>query len=588
MKLFNKLSDYDKKVIEYYIDYVGYQETFHARKAPLETLLEAWNYQKDDLFTLLGENLIVSKDIIFDEGLEQVADRMYSFLWKEGYAFRQVFENMVAEYFNSYQNRGKLYEKAKELNPNNPYINDYLYGLMSSDRLSANAWNGESFIIPLPNGKTYRVCKGHKITKIIAKLAKEFQLDGYEDFRIGHSQVLNTRKFDGTLHLSIHPMDFMTMSDNTYGWDSCLNWENHGDYHGGAITMMTSPMVVVAYLTGSETMPLTTTLSWNSKKWRELFIVDPRTITAIKGYPFDNEYLDQAVLDWLRELAETNLGWTYGPQVEWGKEHSIEGYEEYSVTYHTGNTMYNDMYSKHPAMYNTDKFENKSIRIKYEGPRICMVCGEEDMCFDTEATIACEYCEDVYHCTHCGARIFDLEESYTTSNGDIYCECCADNLVTCSECGDEAFYLEDIDGRRVYLGLGDIDHILMHYYVTFCGDCFKNSSLAEKTNTVTDRWGGEHYYVNINDLTKDELGEYFAVVVNKEEFIDKMKKYGVFLRIFRETTTHEVSWQIPVAPDGVVTYHDGVITLNGAKMKDFLDNAIRQFEKFKKKCYNKL
>ena len=102
MKLFNKLSDYDKGVIEYYIDAFGLQNFHHERKVPLETLLEAWNYQKDDLFIMLGENLIVSKDITYEEGIDQITDRMHNFLWREGYAFRQVFEKMIADNFNNF------------------------------------------------------------------------------------------------------------------------------------------------------------------------------------------------------------------------------------------------------------------------------------------------------------------------------------------------------------------------------------------------------------------------------------------------------------------------------------------------------
>ena len=140
-------------------------------------------------------------------------------------------------------------------------------------------------------------------------------------------------------------------------------------------------------------------------------------------------------------------------------------------------------------------------------------------------------------CIICGKYV---DKSYGSSTlCGIYCECCADDLVVCRECGEEAFYLDDIDGKRIYLGLGDIDQILMHYYVTLCGDCFKNSSLAEKAITAKDRWGGEHYYVNINDLTKDEIEEHFDFVGDKEAFISRMKKYGDFLRIFRETTTNE-------------------------------------------------
>ena len=61
-----------------------------------------------------------------------------------------------------------------------------------------------------------------------------------EDFRIYISQLLNTRAFTGNLCISIHPLDYITMSDNSYGWTSCMSWLKKGNYAGGTVEMMNS------------------------------------------------------------------------------------------------------------------------------------------------------------------------------------------------------------------------------------------------------------------------------------------------------------------------------------------------------------
>ena len=42
------------------------------------------------------------------------------------------------------------------------------------------------------------------------------------------------------------------MSDNDYGWDSCMGWMNEGEYRLGTVEMMNSPCIVVAYIDGEE------------------------------------------------------------------------------------------------------------------------------------------------------------------------------------------------------------------------------------------------------------------------------------------------------------------------------------------------
>jgi hypothetical protein len=151
-----------------------------------------------------------------------------------------------------------------------------LHRLMSDDCLISNIYDGSSFEIQDRNGKSFKINRGCKVSKVLGKLANILNLPGWEDFRICHSQILNQKDLGGNLTISIHPLDYMTMSDNSYGWESCMSWESEGGYRQGTVEMMNSRSVVIAYLSGEDKMRIGDDF-WNSKKWRMwLFLEDHR------------------------------------------------------------------------------------------------------------------------------------------------------------------------------------------------------------------------------------------------------------------------------------------------------------------------
>lgn len=89
--------------------------------------------------------------------------------------------------------------------------------------------------------------------------------DEFEEFRICQSMCTNTTALEGKLCLSIHPLDYMTMSDNACDWSSCMSWQEDGCYRMGTVEMMNSPCVIVAYLESSHPMYFSREATWNSK-----------------------------------------------------------------------------------------------------------------------------------------------------------------------------------------------------------------------------------------------------------------------------------------------------------------------------------
>lgn len=243
--------------------------------------------------------------------------------------------------------------------------------------------------------------------------------------------IFNVKDFKGTLCLSIHPLDFMTMSDNESRWESCMSWRNEGCYRQGTIEMMNSPCVVIAYLKNEEDMNLCGGYTWNNKRWRELFIVNEKCITNIKSYPYTSEVLTKEVLSWLVDLARTNKGLTYDQPFEW---QSGDGYPYFNMKYINFETsyMYNDITADSTRIHYMYVAPGVTdIDINYSGDFVCMECGEcnEPSEYDgSTGTLICYKCEPSYYCYECGDRYYEDGLHYV--DGNYYCEYCYDRLHT--------------------------------------------------------------------------------------------------------------------------------------------------------------
>ena len=277
--LFELLSKEDCEKIEWYIrNFAGLGGDSSDMKASLDYILRFWAYNKQSLYKMLGNNLIISRKVNYSRTYEDMSDDYYDYFGRngDGYEFRNTFNGEVENLYRE----GVL--------TNNQYFT--MANLLNVEILMSNIYDGESFKLTY-NNKTLMINKGMKLSKMLGKMSDILNIDRdiYEKFRIAHSQFLNQKNISGELCLSIHPLDYMTMSDNDCGWDSCMRWQNGGgEYRQGTVEMMNSPIILEAYLKSDKDMELWRkngqSVMWNSKRWRELFIVDENLILGINGY----------------------------------------------------------------------------------------------------------------------------------------------------------------------------------------------------------------------------------------------------------------------------------------------------------------
>ena len=286
---------------------------------------------------------------------------------------------------------------------------------------------------------------------------------------------LNTKSISGEVCLSIHPLDYMNMSDNGYDWDSCMNWQDNGEFRQGTVEMMNSPYIVVAYLKGKEKWrPIhNDDRMWNNKRWRTLFIVHNKMIMGIRQYPYDSDELNKFCLKWLREVVEPTG--KYGPYTndfEIIRNNYTNKFYTTEKTCHIGlytGVMYNDCRSEHSAYI----IENMPdvLDIHYSGESECMICGKV---FDSEDSylpasfLTCVDHSDLRRCNCCNRVIYDEDEDGYWLNGDLLCERCYDNNIEqCELCGDHA--LSD-DMNEYYVAY---KNTLYSNYIRVCNYCFR-------------------------------------------------------------------------------------------------------------------
>lgn len=119
------------------------------------------------------------------------------------------------------------------------------------------------------------------------------------------SMLLQDDKISGTLCLSVHPLDFLSSSENTYNWRSCHALD--GDFKAGNLSYIMDDSTFICYIKGSHEDKLPgfpEDVPWNSKKWRMLVNTNFNQSLFFAGrqYPCESENILNIIRDILIQL----------------------------------------------------------------------------------------------------------------------------------------------------------------------------------------------------------------------------------------------------------------------------------------------
>jgi hypothetical protein len=483
MDIFDLITPDEKQAIEGYINTCAEKEL----ETSLETVLKPWAAAKSQflLDNVFHGKLILEKPFVYEEVDTETTERL------------------------------ELDESA--------YIWDFVEAITQksdfrilTEEIVTNRYSGKNVTLNLPSGKKYEIVKGTKVMRIFRILAEEYDVPGYEDFRIAVSQVLNQKTLKGHLCLSIHPLDYMTMSDNSSDWESCMSWIDSGCYRQGTVEMMNSPSVVVAYLRSDRDMTLPGAYTWNNKKWRELFIVTKNFITNVKSYPYYNANLTEGALRWLKELAGKDNYSDDEVSYGYGLTTIGAGWDEEADILFTTGIMYNDTRNtshRQKGFFRKDLY--KGFSYHYSGVCECMCCGKTDVDFDDEGDLVGTCCTKPYYCEYCGERINAGEAYSVGEDGSYYCEYCYENNSFYDDIA-EISYPEN-ECATLYLATPERDAYDATSYIYFN----PNSSYNNYLENIYHGTDSSDYYIPY-----DECDSHILYLFGIDGWRDKTPKFN--------------------------------------------------------------
>ena len=494
----------------------------------MDYFLRYWASAKSHFYKMFGNQYILKRPITFNRDSQDLETDIANRLFYGSTIYRDFISRFKDAIWGiasmSNDDRWRL----------SRFVSDSLV-------LASNVYEGPNILIPgeyTVDGRPLQVNRGSKVIKMIGKIVKALNLEttyymcpeckhisyvkdicncgskrvpitDFELFRREHSLILNQKQLKGNLCLSIHPLDYITISDNACGWGSCMSWmEDPGDYRLGTIEMMNSPYVVVAYLESENNLEFCG-YEWNSKRWRQLVVVTPELILGNKQYPYENSELQGAVLTWMRELAMKDKD--FGPYdsnavkvVNHGTNTFGNNRVRVSLTF---SYMYNDIYDNRMGFLRKG-FNEHSICYNLSGPAICTACGDEICYGDVDASwTVCRNCSGMYQCACCGGWYDD--EPYQVGDRH-YCEYCYDNrLDECEICGrhEQSEYMRTLFVRLMENPPEEIAHANWDYVIRVCEDCYydreKFNSLFGEIDTMTDHWGLSREAVSIDNISDE-------------------------------------------------------------------------------------
>lgn len=439
-----------------------YSQDFRLQDPKVDALIEDWQKGKQYFINTIGEDLIyeypsiISFEMNEDDKIKNVEDFMthIEYQYRHLSNIQEIIRFFEDNKINFYTNRTKK---------------DFVF----------KDWDTEKEIV---------VPKGIKIGKGLKFFISDKET--LTDLQMAVSRIIQKDKIKGKLCLSVHPLDYLSSSENNHNWRSCHALD--GEYCMGNLSYMVDESTIICYLKSEEDTILPNfppTLRWNNKKWRVLihFSNDKEMIFSGRQYPFTSDKGLDLVLEKLLPLAGFEKNWT-----KWdntmisdfkGNNESLHFNSPYIpvnnnliklnelVKCGENSLNYNDvLYSNYYTPYysycenhlwyrsytggttNETRFEiGKAVK--------CLSCENE---YITISDIPrCIHCEEEYgvadneaftNCIECGERVFTDNAYYVEDVGYI-CESClydSGNYVRCEECGyimARENAIQDEDGR---------------------------------------------------------------------------------------------------------------------------------------------
>lgn len=310
---------------------------------------------------------------------------------------------------------------------------------------------------------------GQKASRVINKICKRYGVDKNERYNAcfaALADALNPIKIPRTALLSVHPCDYLEMSNISNSWGSCHNLED-GAYRAGTLSYLTDVCSLIFYTVDSEKYPPIYT---SPKVTREVFCYGDGILLQSRLYPATDDMDTMAAY---RNLVQQSLAICLSVPNLWAL-HSEDGCVDTYVETSSYAEHYRDYEYAcyHPTVsLLTDVYPGQDTVLTVGSEARCLCCASS---VASEEDMYCSSCGEIEYCSSCGERIHgsnicwirdtpycsdcvdycDMCEEYTThgvttvytADSSVYaCSACIDEYArTCDECG-ELYLLDSLE-----------------------------------------------------------------------------------------------------------------------------------------------
>lgn len=343
--------------------------------------------------------------------------------------------------------------------------------------------NSLPFDYSLPDGKIIQ--KGSKIIKAFKYFV---QNDLLYTLQNQASELIQENKVEGYLTFSVHPLDFLSSSENTFNWRSCHALD--GEYRAGNLSYLLDSSTMICFLqSGTDTkLPrFPQDVPWNNKRWRMLLFFDDKFQVMFAGrqYPFSSPgALDTVRKIFQEHLVEERYTWGLSKKPAWSNWHN-DYLHEFNYSEHPEDDAYieedryaiinhgiwdihqifkdakdskhfNDItrsscYTKPYYMYEKQWCKQPTIEFHIGAAIPCLKCGNDIIkSNDTMLCPTCDVDSDRYTTCACCGTSMPSDAGYWVDNEYICDSCFISEVFQCEQCLEYHFtnqkhYIDETD-----------------------------------------------------------------------------------------------------------------------------------------------
>lgn len=389
--------------------------------------------------------------------------------------------------------------------------------------------------------------EGQKITKIIQKVCKVFNLDKIKDMQdVYHNgqfqskdfgwnyqiaqlgDAINPLKFSRHTIISVNPIDYLTMSFG-YNWSSCHsidkggNRENHdyaGEYSAGTVSYMLDPSSIIFYTVNPEYDG--NEFELQDKMQRCVFAIGQDKLYEGRVYPDGRDGGDQGLAAQFRTVMQKVIADALDVTNMWTNKKGCSKCREAMRS--LGGCAYNDWayYEDCNMSYLKNGNEINETEFSINARPLSIITGyvhSEESNITGRGT-------NLEECPECGCTIDLDNDDYIEVDGRFFC--CADcaNEAGYEYCEDisewtDDFYCDDYTGEAF---ANTYDMVTFDGYHYSCPEnaeadgwiyCINTDNWIREEDSHTDDYTGETFEWN-DDCVETEDGKRYYCIENAE------------------------------------------------------------------------